>query len=626
MSQAQYLGSSKQSRARIFKYVALGLFAVIVGRLFLFQIWHGRAYSEQARHNRVRLEILPRIRGRVLDRHGQVIAENVLSYCLLFDPFEKELVSDTAKVNEVLNNIVALVGADRLPEWRSLIEKGKDQPFRPVQLACNLDVTQISLVEEHRAQLPGVRIEARPRRFYPHGELACHLLGYVSEATKAEIERSPEDVYQPGDVVGRSGVEDSREVALRGRNGKEYVEVDARGRKVEPTPDRPPLPARESPSSGRDVILTVDLDLQRAAEAALGEGRSGAVVVIDARDGAVLALASKPGFDPNVFALGLSPSQWRDLHSNPLHPLMNRATQALYPPGSTMKILTASAALEEGVANPATTLDACTGAYRFGTRAFRCWREQGHGILTLPEAIEASCDVYFYQLGLRLGVDRMAEYAEKFGLRGRTGIELPGEKSGFYPTTQWYDKNYGRARWGKGVRLNLAIGQGEILVTPVGLAVFAAAIANGGRLYQPYVVASQVERWDGTQSVRGPGRARPRAVIELSATTVSTLKQALEAAVSGPMATGRLASVPGIRVAGKTGTAQNPHGQDHALFIGFAPVEAPEVAFAVVIENAGHGGSMAAPVAGAVLRSYFHVVPDTLGAGLQAGDTLDTAD
>ncbi len=626
MSQSQYLASSKQSRARVFKYVALALFAVIVGRLFLFQIWHGRAYSEQARHNRVRLEILPRIRGRILDRGGQVIAENVLSYCLLFDPFEKELVSDTAKVNEVLNNIATLMGGERLPEWQPLIEKGKELPFRPVQLACNLDITQISLIEEHKSQLPGVRIEARPRRFYPNGELACHLLGYVSEATKEEIERSPEGVYQPGDAVGRSGVEDSREVALRGRNGKEYVEVDARGRRVEPTPDRPPLPERELPFAGRDVILTIDLDLQRAAEAALGEGRSGAVVVIDARDGAVLAMVSKPSFDPNVFSLGLSPAQWRALDSSPLHPLMNRALQALYPPGSTMKLLTASAALEEGVANPATTLDGCTGVYRFGTRGFRCWREEGHGILTLQEAIEASCDVYFYQLGLRLGVDRMAAYAERFGLRARTGIELPGERPGFYPTTQWYDRTYGRSRWGKGVRLNLAIGQGEILVTPIGLAVFVAAIANGGSLYQPYVVASQVERWDGTQAVRGPGRARPRATLGLSAVTVNTLRQAMEGAVSGPRATGRLASVPGIRVAGKTGTAQNPHGQDHALFVGFAPVEAPEVAFAVVVENAGHGGSMAAPVAGAVLRSYFHVTPDTLGAPSQAGEELDTAD
>jgi penicillin-binding protein 2 len=291
-----------------------------------------------------------------------------------------------------------------------------------------------------------------------------------------------------------------------------------------------------------------------------------------------------------------------------------------------MKLLTASAALEEGVATSSTTLDACRGAYRFGTRSFRCWREEGHGILTLQEAIEASCDVYFYQLGLRLGVDKMAEYAQRFGLRARTGIELPGEKSGFYPTTQWYDKTYGRSRWGKGVRLNLAIGQGEILVTPIGLATFAAAIANGGNLYQPYVVASQVERWDGTQSVRGPGRPRPRASLGLSAATANTLRLAMEGAVSGPRATGRLASVPGIRVAGKTGTAQNPHGQDHALFVGFAPVEAPEVAFAVVVENAGHGGSMAAPVAAAVLRSYFHVAPDTAGAVAQAGDSLDTAD
>jgi penicillin-binding protein 2 len=315
-----------------------------------------------------------------------------------------------------------------------------------VQLACNLDITQISLIEEHKSQLPGVRIEARPRRFYPHGELACHLLGYVSEATKEEIERSPDDVYQPGDAVGRSGVEDSREVALRGRNGKEYVEVDARGRRVEPTPDRPPC-RRELPFAGRDVILTIDLDLQRAAEAALGEERSGAVVVIDARDGAVLAMVSKPSFDPNVFSLGLSSAQWRDLDSSPLHPLMNRALQALYPPGSTMKLLTASAALEEGVANPATTLDACTGVYRFGTRGFRCWREEGHGILTLQEAIEASCDVDFYQPA--------SDWAWTDGcVRGK--VRPPGShgnrprREAGVLSHQWYDRTYGRSGGARG--------------------------------------------------------------------------------------------------------------------------------------------------------------------------------
>jgi penicillin-binding protein 2 len=374
-----------------------------------------------------------------------------------------------------------------------------------------------------------------------------------------------------------------------------------------------------------DIVLTVDLELQRIAEAALDNQRSGAVVVLDPRDGAVLALASRPGYDPNLFSVGLSPEQWHELHSNPLHPLMDRATQALYPPGSTMKILTAAAALEEGIANPSTTMDVCTGAYRFGTRLFHCWRPQGHGTLTLLDAIQGSCDIYFYQLGLRLGVDRMARYAQKFGLTSVTGFELPGERPGFYPTTQWYDKTYGRRGWGKGVQLNLAIGQGEILVTPIELATFVAAVANGGKLYQPYVVATQVSDRKDAQAVKGPGHRKPRAVLELSAATISTLKQAMEAAVSGPIGTGRLASVPGIRVAGKTGTAQNPHGRDHALFVGFAPVEAPEIAFAVVVENAGHGGSMAAPVAADIMKRYFHV-SDTLRTPVQAVDTLDTAD
>lgn len=621
----RYLGNSKQSRVRVFKLMALALFAVILARLFYFQIWHGRAYSEQARHNRVILKILPRIRGQLLDRNGQVMAENVLSYSLLFDPFEKEFVSGRANEHETLARMADLLGPEMLTEWEKLVEKGRDQPFREVPILGNLDVRQISIIEEHRAQLPGVRIEPRPRRAYPHGELACHLLGYVSEVTQVELERAMLGIYQPGDMVGRSGVEDSWEIALRGRNGTEFVEVDARGRRVEQTPDRPPLPAKEMPHAGMDVVLTLDLELQKAAEAALGEGRSGAIVVLDPRDGAVLALASRPGFDPNLFSLGLSPGQWEWLNSHPQHPLINRATQALYPPGSTFKVLTAGAALEEGVATVQTQLEPCLGAYRFGTRLFRCWKEEGHGTLDLIGAVEASCDVYFYQLGLRLGVDGLARYAASLGLTQRTGIDLPGEKTSFYPTTEWYDRRYGKGRWGKGVQLNLAIGQGEILVTPLGLACLAAAVANGGATYSPYVVADQVSEWTEGRSVRRPLQRKPRPLPGLSQATMSTLREAMEAAVSGPSGTGRLASLPGIRVAGKTGTAQNPHGEDHALFIGFAPVEVPEVAFAIVVENAGHGGSAAAPVAREILNVYFHG-PDSLGTPPGEGIAFDTSD
>jgi penicillin-binding protein 2 len=618
------LPSSKYSRARVLRAIAVVLLAVIVGRLFYFQVWHGKAYAEQAKNNRVRLEILPRIRGRILDRNGKIIVENTMSYCLLFDPFEKEFVSKKIQVDEVLTKVSRLLGMDRLDEWKALVEKGKETPFRPVTLFCNLDIAQISIMEEHRDELPGTRIEARPRRFYEHGELACHLVGYMSEVTKEEMKASLEDVYEPGDMVGRVGVEGNGEEALRGRNGKEYVEVDARGRRVEPTPDRPPLPAKELPLAGMDLVLTVDMELQKAAEEALGEGRTGAIVVIDPRDGAILAMVSKPGFDPNIFSVGLSSEDWEKLNSDSTHPLLNRATQALYPPGSTMKLLAATAALEEGVARRDTQLEPCTGSYKFGRRTFGCWKEGGHGRLSFFEAIEGSCDIYFYQLGLRLGMDRLAEYADRFGLNQTTGVELEGEKSSFYPNTEWYDQRYGKGKWGKGVLLNLSIGQGEILVTPIGLASFCAAIANGGHLYSPYIVAAQLPYGSGKVSVERPLHRKPRAVVGLSDSTTAILKEAMEAVVSGPTGTGRMAAVQGIRVAGKTGTAQNPHGQDHALFMGFAPVENPEMAFAVVVENAGHGGSIAAPVAREIVRFYFYG-PDTLKVvSPRAEDTLAT--
>jgi len=617
--------NSKYSKALVLKVVAFVLLAVIVGRLFYFQVWHGRAYAEQAKHNRVRLEILSRVRGRLLDRRGQILGENILSYCLSFDPYEKQFVSKDVEVDEVLGRISELLGIDRIDEWKSLVEKGREVPFRPVRLMCNLNITQISMIEEHRAELPGVRIESRPRRYYPHGELACHLLGYVSEVTSSELRTSGEDVYQPGDMAGRAGVEGTREEALRGRNGKEYVEVDACGRKVQPTPDRPPLPPKEQPTAGMDVVLTLDIELQKVAEAALGEYESGAIVALDPRDGAVLAMVSKPGFDPNLFSIGLSPEEWKELNSDPLHPLLNRATQALYPPGSTLKILTAAAGLEEGATRFDAQFEPCDGSFKFGRRTFRCWRAAGHGRLDFRKAVETSCDVYFYQLGLRLGIDKLAEYAGKFGLDERTGVELPGEKAGSYPTTEWYDRTYGKRKWGKGVLLNLAIGQGEILTTPVGLVTFCAAIANDGHLYEPYVVRKELQYGQEEPHDTGPIHRRPRAKVELSQSTFESLRQAMEAAVSGPDGTGSLGAVPGVRVAGKTGTAQNPHGEDHALFVGFAPVEAPEIAFAIVVENAGHGGSVAAPLAGQLLRAFFHV-PEPPGVATLQEESLVATD
>jgi len=619
-----FLPSSKYSRARVLKIIAVALLAVIVGRLFYFQVWHGKAYAEQARNNRVRLEILPRIRGRLLDRNGKVLVENTTSYCLVFDAFEKEFVSKETQVDEVLADVSRLLGMDRLDEWKAMVERGKETPFRSVTLLCNLDIAQISTVEEHRDELPGTRIEARPRRFYEFGELACHLLGYMSEVTREEIRASLENVYQPGDMVGRAGVEGSQEEDLRGGNGKEYVEVDARGRKVEPTPDRPPLPPKVLASNGRDLVLTVDMELQRAAEEALGEGMAGAIVVMDPRDGAILAMVSKPGFDPNIFSVGLSAQEWEKLNSDSTHPLLNRATQALYPPGSTMKLLTAAAALEEGAASRETQLEPCTGFYQFGRRTFRCWREGGHGRLSFFEAIEGSCDIYFYQLGLRLGIDKLARYANRFGLNQPTGIKLEGEKSSFYPNTQWYDQRYGKRKWGKGVLLNLSIGQGEILVTPIGLASFCAAIANGGYLYKPYIVANQIDYGSGKASVDRPLHKEPKALVGLSASTTAVLREAMEAVVSGPTGTGRMAAVQGILVAGKTGTAQNPHGQDHALFAGFAPVENPEIAFAIVVENAGHGGSIAAPIASKIVRFYFYGPDTSKVVSSSAEDTVAT--
>jgi penicillin-binding protein 2 len=600
--------------------MASGLVVAVVGVLlvafFRVQILSSSRYQLASEQNRLRAVPLSAPRGLILDRNGVPLAENVPGYTVAL------LASSEDSLAAVVQRIATMVGLD-LNELPAIVRRYRRSPYDPVPVLRNAPFETVSALEERRVLVPGLVIQTEPKRRYPFDLATAHVIGYVSEISEQELASGDFPQARSGTLVGRDGLERTYDARLRGKDGVRFVEVDAMGRTVRDQGVAPPL----EPQPGENLQTTLDIELQRFVMEVFPAGRRGAVVVLDPRTGGILAMYSAPSYDPNEFIGGIAPELWERLSQADDHPLINRAIQAAYPPASPWKLLVAATALKRGVVGFSSRMPSpCRGGIQYYTRFFRCWKVEGHGDVTLAQAIQYSCDVYFYQLGLRLGVDKMAEYAQRFGLRARTGIELPGEKSGFYPTTQWYDKTYGRSRWGKGVRLNLAIGQGEILVTPIGLATFAAAIANGGNLYQPYVVASQVERWDGTQSVRGPGRPRPRASLGLSAATVNTLRLAMEGAVSGPRATGRLASVPGIRVAGKTGTAQNPHGQDHALFVGFAPVEAPEVAFAVVVENAGHGGSMAAPVAAAVLRSYFHVAPDTAGAVAQAGDSLDTAD
>ncbi|MBD3162532.1 MAG: penicillin-binding protein 2, partial [Candidatus Eisenbacteria bacterium] len=467
-------------------------------------------------------------------------------------------------------------------------------------------------------------VRAEPARRYPHGSLAAHLIGYVGEVSEEEIARGiGERPYRRKDLIGRTGVEAAYEEELRGIDGIETVGIDALGRRTNLFGELPSTPAIR----GNDLLLTIDLDLQRAAEQALDSvpswlepdlaeppgPRPGALVALDPRNGEILAMASRPTFDPNRFVRGLSAEQWRRL-SGAGFPLLNRAIQSSYPPGSTFKTITALAGLEIGGIDPTRPMPrSCIGYLPFGNRRFRCWKRQGHGSLALRAAIVQSCDVYFYQLGMLLGTERMMDYAGACSLGAPTRIDLPQERTSLIPTVEWYLRERG-ARPVPGAALNLSIGQGDLLLTPLALARSMAAIATDGSLHVPRVVRGVLGRDARTVPVLSD---EPVTIgrVPASDAHLRVVRDALEGVVMDLRGTGKRARVGSIRVAGKTGTAQNPHGDDHALFFGYAPAEAPEILVVVVLERSGHGGAIAAPVAQRVLEAALAPGPTSASAG-----------
>jgi penicillin-binding protein 2 len=447
-----------------------------------------------------------------------------------------------------------------------------------------------------------VQVESRLVRRYLFGQLFAHLVGYVGEVDQAAIDRAPPEMdYKQGDFIGKQGVEAAFEKQLRGKPGLKLEEVNASGRIV----------GRESVwlqpvVAGEDLRLSVSVPLQMEMSRLLA-GRPGCGIAIAIPSGEVLAAASSPTFDPNIMLASLSEKDWRALADDPAKPFFNRILQATYPPASLYKTVTSLAGLHAGVIDTGSVLASCTGGYRFGSRVFRCWDHGGHGSLNLTGALAHSCDVYFYQVGLKLDIDTLGESARAFGLGATTSGVFREESSGNVPTSAWYNERLGKGGWNRSVLLNNSIGQGELLVTPLQMALLAARIASDGRVTGPVFVHG------GTPLKQAPP-------LPFSRQDLAWCRNALRRVVDA--GTGGAARIAGVPVAGKTGTAQNPHGQDHAWFMCFAPAHAPEVAVAVILENAGHGGSQSAPVAGEWLKYYFEHGPD--GAALP--DTTAAAD
>ncbi|MRR12419.1 penicillin-binding protein 2, partial [bacterium] len=447
---------------------------------------------------------------------------------------------------------------------------------------------------------------------YISGATASHVLGYLKEVSESQLRMLGPD-YGQGDVVGSAGIEAEYENLLRGEKGAEFSVVNVRGQVVgsfeNGRNDRPP-------TDGSSLALTMDFELQAFAES-LMTGRRGAVVAIDPATGGILAMVSKPDYDLSLFSGVTSPELWRALNEDESRPLFNRATLTRYPPGSTFKMIVALAALEQGVVSPTWRVN-CTGAFRFGNKVFKDLHV--HGSTDMMQAIQRSCNVYFYQLMLKVGLDAWADMARQFGFGTMTGIDIPEENPGLLPTTAYMNRRYGPRGWTRGFLVSLGIGQGELGVTPLQMACYAAALGTGGELCQPHTVLGSVDR-------SAPQRVDTllygsRAIV-LSPSTWAVVREGMRRAVMEPGGTGGLARIPGIQVAGKTGTAQNPHGPDHAWFVGFAPFDHPRIAMAVLVENAGYGGAFAAPIAGKCMERYLNRHPSP-GSSTGVGDMLVT--
>jgi penicillin-binding protein 2 len=610
-------------------------FAIFLSRLFQLQIAEGDDLRRQSERNSIRTVRIDAPRGELLDREGRVIATTRPAFQLEVIPSELRRPATTF---EALGRLLQRDSG----ELRARVGQPRGRArFQPISLAGDMSFEELARVETHRFALPGVVTEARPRREYPDGDLAGHVVGALGEIRADQLEAPRFEGYQQGDVIGQSGIEAVAEQWLRGVAGGRNVIVNVAGREVDRLDEVEPVP-------GDAVVLSLDLDLQREAVAAFqlspAEAKAevaepgiteklGALVALDPRTGEILALVSRPSYDPSAFAGGgIDPKVWRELTHGEWKPLQDRAISGQFPPGSTYKAFVAAAALQEGIITPQTRFF-CPGSFAYGNRVYRCWRKEGHGSVDLHTALVRSCDVYFYEVGKRLGVDRIAHFAKMFGLGRTTGIDLPEEKPGLIPTSDWKKQRFGEP-WMGGETISISIGQGYDLVTPLQLAVSYGAIATG-RAMQPHLL-KRVEKPDGTVV----SETQPKVLSEVGVKPefLAAVQSGLRGVVEEPGGTGGRARVPGVSVAGKTGTAQvirldaNKNVpeekiplryRDHAWFVSWAPVEAPEIVVAVLAEHGGHGGAAAAPIAQRVLAKYFEkkklAVPATETAGVDGG-------
>jgi len=599
-----------ERRITVIVSALIGIFLLLLLYFWRLQVLDHTLYQRLADNNRIRIIEMPATRGIVIDRNGVILADSSPEYTLALIPEDMEK-DRTAEITSLAD----LLGRDSAEAAERFEKNSTSAPYSAVRTFDRLDSKEVSLFEVNQDRFPGSLLMVVPRRFYPHGQIAAHIFGYVGEVSRQQLESEEYPGTKKGDTVGKYALERAYDRYLRGKDGGRQVEVDARGRELN-------VLGVTEPSPGANVTLTLDVRLQEALELELWDKR-GAGVLMDVDTGEILAMASRPAFDPNEFSMRLTSDRWNEIVGDPGHPMQSRAMQGMYPPGSTFKVVTAIAALMEHSLDPDETFF-CTGGYHFGRRTYRDWRPGGHGEVDMHKGIVESCDVYFYQAGEKTGIDALARWASILGLGRKTGIDLPGEKEGLIPSPDWKVRTRGEI-WFPGETLSAAIGQGYVLVTPLQLASLYGTIARKGVHVDPYIV-SRIQDVAGNELYRhhtGPGRELP-----IPHEVFERIISALEGVVAEDGGTGRVARMAGVPVAGKTGTAQVVRLQevqedesgdipyelrDHGWFAAFAPVGQPRVVAAVVVEHGGHGSTSAAPIVARLIRKYAELYPVEAG-------------
>ncbi len=587
--------------------------AAVAVRLYYLQVIETQQLSDLAERNRIRIRRLPAPRGLVYDDRHRPLVDTRPSFDAVVVP------EDSGDLATTVENLERYLGEDHVADKLAQAQDEGRPEFDAITVEERLSWPQVVAVETHQLELPGVSLQVTPRRRYIYGPMAAHLLGYVGEVTQQDLTKLA--AYHMGDEIGKFGLEHGWEDFLRGKSGGQEIEVDAVGRRLRLLKEIPETP-------GESVVMTLDLDVQQVAEQAMA-GKAGALVAIDPNTGGIIAMVSHPDFDPNVFASGLDSAEWRKLTTDPQHPLQDRVIQGTYPPGSTFKIVDSIAGLQEHAITPETAFT-CSGGIWYGGREYRCWRHQGHGGISLHRGIVESCDVYFYNVGERVGIDKLAYWAHQLGLGMKSGIDLDNERPGVIPSSAWKKQRFGE-RWYPAETLSVAIGQGYVNLTPLELAQLAAQVGNGGIRYKPHFV-KEIEALDGSVIRSYPPEIEGHAGIDPE--VIRLVKDAMADVVNGPGGTAHKAHLDKYTVCGKTGTAQiikEAQGghtdedklpeqyRDHAWFIAFAPKEHPTIAIACIVEHGGHGGSAAAPGVRDVIQKYFELNPPP------PGDTNPTA-